>query len=56
MPNVLLTNSGEFHVRYSAGENGSCDLRNLTVLSSTAATAFKTQALTPILLEMTRLT
>ncbi len=42
MPNVLFTNSGEFHVRYSAGENGSCDLRNLTILSSTAATAFKT--------------
>ncbi|MCJ8274752.1 MAG: hypothetical protein MJK04_35795, partial [Psychrosphaera sp.] len=42
MPNVLVTNSGEFHVRYSASENGSCDLRNLTILSSTAATAFKT--------------
>jgi hypothetical protein len=40
----LFTNSGEFQVRYSSGENGSCDLRNLTVLSSTAATAFKTQA------------
>ncbi len=43
MPNVLFTNSGKFQVRYLAGENGSCDLRNLTVLSSTAATAFKTQ-------------
>jgi hypothetical protein len=40
----LFTNSGEFQVRYSSGENGSCDLRNLTVLSSTAATAFKTQS------------
>jgi hypothetical protein len=33
MPNVLMTNSGRFELRYLAGKNGSCDMRNLTILS-----------------------
>ena len=42
MPNVLFTNSGEFQLRYFAGNNGSCDLQNLTVLSPTSTSAFRT--------------
>lgn len=41
MPNVLMTNSGKFELRYQAGANGTCDFSNLTILSPTAATAFK---------------
>ena len=42
MPNTLLTNSGQFELRYYAGDNGSCDLSNLTILSSTHNTALFT--------------
>jgi hypothetical protein len=40
MPNVLFTNSGQFQLRYYAGDNGTCDMHNLTILSSTASVAF----------------
>ena len=42
MPNVLFSNSGRFDLRYFAKDNGSCNLENLTILSPTTATAFKT--------------
>ncbi len=42
MPNVLFTNSGQFQLRYYAGDNGTCDMQNLTILSSTAPMAFLT--------------
>ncbi|MFT4928101.1 MAG: hypothetical protein ACI8WB_004216 [Phenylobacterium sp.] len=42
MPNVLFTNSGQFMLRYSAADNGSCDLENLTILSPTVTNAFRT--------------
>ncbi|MBM96604.1 MAG: hypothetical protein CMI09_12265 [Oceanospirillaceae bacterium] len=42
MPNTLFTNSGQFELRYYAGDNGSCDLSNLTILSPTGANALFT--------------
>ncbi|MFT4928066.1 MAG: hypothetical protein ACI8WB_004181 [Phenylobacterium sp.] len=40
MPNVLFTNSAVFQLRYFAADAGSCDLKNLTILSATSTTAF----------------
>lgn len=42
MPNTLFTNSGQFELRYYAGEQGSCNMENLTILSPTVTTAFRT--------------
>ena len=42
MPNVLMTNSGKFELRYIAGDNGTCDYSNLTILSPTVTDAFRT--------------
>lgn len=42
MPDTLFTNSGQFELRYYAGDNGTCDFSNLTILSPTHSTAFFT--------------
>ncbi len=42
MPDVLLTNSGQFKLAYSAGNNGTCDMKNLTILSPTVDLPFRT--------------
>ncbi len=42
MPDVLVTNSELFKLRYSAGDNGTCDMKNLTILSPTGPVAFQT--------------